>query len=904
MVLKRCVGIGILMISFYNFLQAQSISGRVIDEQGAPLPYASIIVRNTDIGAVSNQEGYFRIQLQPNTNYQLRIQYVGYRTRDTTILTRTGDIMINIKLSPESLTLPTVTIDGQNEDPAYTIMRRAIGKASYHANQINAYRAKVYIKGSGRLLKVPFLFKNKIKKELAKEGIDSTVAFTQESVSRLSYKRPGQYKDTVISMLASGQDNNTSPMGFIYSSFYDAQVSGSVSPLAPTAFQIYKFEYLGYIEDHGVIINKIKVTPKGRGDQVFEGLIYITDQLWSIHSLDLITSIWGIQFSIKQVFSPVQSEVWMPVDQIYDVKGDVFGFGFSYKYLAHLSDYKITLNPDVQVALTVLDDKLNKDESKVANEVIQKNSNPFNINELKQGQELSAKQLRKMMKEYEKKEIESLPSRDTATAFFSESAQVIDSMAVRRDSLYWAEIRPVALTTYELKGYSIIDSVSTKKAIADKKKKESKDSSTLNISIGSEGSEMSIHKANKGFQLKHLLYGANYKLDSSNHYLKLHAIPTTINFNSVDGYRLALITELGSQSSKAHPVQWNLKPELLYTFSRKELNYKLTATLKRPETKQFKNPWSWTVEGGHYAESFNNQLTTNSYLNTAYSLLFKKNYLKLYEKNYLRSDIAVKLNKAIGFNASIEWADREELLNTTNYSYFNRKKTYTANTPILWGDRVANISSHRALISNLQLNWTPFYSMVVTNGYKSEDRSNSPVFSLQYKKGWATEDSPFDLVSIGIRHHVAIGAGDDLDYHIQAGTFPNVNRPSYFHNFVQFPGNQYIFSPTDPNKYFRMLDYHLFSTNRSYASLLSNYQFRRFLFTTSPWVRKRGIRENIILNALTTSDKPVYGELGYSINYLFRFLRIEAVTSWHDFKYRDFAIRFGVATGFENLFKF
>ena len=46
---------------------------------------------------------------------------------------------------------------------------------------------------------------------------------------------------------------------------------------------------------------------------------------------------------MKQVYAPVKDNIWMPIDQIFDVGGNVFGFGFDYKYLAHLSDYNCLL---------------------------------------------------------------------------------------------------------------------------------------------------------------------------------------------------------------------------------------------------------------------------------------------------------------------------------------------------------------------------------------------------------------------------------------------------------------------------------------------------------------------------------------------------------------------------------
>jgi hypothetical protein len=53
---------------------------------------------------------------------------------------------------------------------------------------------------------------------------------------------------------------------------------------------------------------------------------------------------------------------------------------------------------------------------------------------------------------------------------------------------------------------------------------------------------------------------------------------------------------------------------------------------------------------------------------------------------------------------------------------------------------------------------------------------------------------------------------------------------------------------------------------------------------------------------LLTPESQQYAEVGYGINYILRVLRIEFVTSWQDYKYQDFAVRFGVATDFKSVF--
>ncbi len=897
----------LVLIYVFSFLQSnsQNIKGMVTDDRGIELPFATVQVTGTGLGAVTNADGYYSLRLDPGS-YRIRFQFVGYKTKDTTLNLVNSDKTINISLKPEAVTLPTAVITGDNEDPAYTIMRRTIAKAPYHANQIDRFSARVYIKGSGRLLKVPFLFRKRIKKELAKEGIDSTVAFTQESVSRLSYKRPGQYRDTVISIRSSGDDNNTSPMNFISSSFYEPKVAGAVSPLAPNSFSIYNFEYMGFIEDQGTIINKIKVTPKSRGDQVFEGSLYIADQLWNIHSLQLTTYVWGIEFSMKQVYAPVKDNIWMPIDQIFDVGGNVFGFGFDYKYLAHITDYKITPNPEISIPLVVLDDKRDKMESEKANSIITtKRSNP-SFQDLNAGQELSAKQLRKMMKEYKKKEMDSIPEAkqiEEMGSSFAESKQYMDSTAKTRDSIYWMEIRPVALTEHEIKGYSRFDSL----AKMEKKKEEAKkkkDSTVLNINLGSEGTEMNLSRNTSVFKLTHLLTGAKYNFNNKKNFFNLYPTLSYIHFNTVEGYQGTFKVGLGNNKLKDTKYRWEIIPSVGYSFAMKKVNYQLEYKLNNVEKPKSVDhiPWSLRIKGGDLPASFNPAIERGSVLNDVYSIFFKKNYLKLYNKKMLGAEFNINPSQSTDLRAWVEYQQRDPLVNNSHFSLADKSRSYSSNVPENTGIGIdlKELDAHDAFMIQSTFSWTPFYKYVVSNGFKAKDRSNSPKFTVSLK-GSVAGESKFSHLNASIRQHVKIGAGDDWDVELSYGTF--IDKPEYFQDFKHFNGNQFIFSPSDPIKFFRTLPYFSYSTQKSNISFLSNYQFRKFIFTTIPYLRRKGIRENILANGLWTKEHGDYAELGYSINYLFRFLRLEAVTTWENRVYKDVQFRFGLATGFDQLFR-
>lgn len=882
--------ISAFFIFFPSILSAQGLKGHVTNLQGEALPFASIFIVDSKQGIASNIEGEYSLNLTPG-KYRIRIQYLGYEQLDTTLQIGNTMLVYNPVMKPEIVELAEATISGKGEDPAYTIMRRAIAKAKYHALQVDEYKAMVYVKGSGRLVKVPGLFKKRIMRELKEEGIDSTVAFTQESVSKLHYIRPDQYRDTVVSIRTSGDDNNTSPMGFIYSSFYDPNVVNGISPLAPDAFNHYRYEYLGFIESDGNVINKIKVIPRGKGDHVFEGVIYIVDDVWSIHSLDLTTYIWGIRFDMQQQFDPILPNVWLPVHEIYDVSGSVFGFGFEYRYFARLSNYEIQLNPDLEIPIIVLDDKLDKEEIKEAEARQEHESFNNGLSGLDPGEELSGKQLRKLLSNYEKEEIEALPEVDTIQ-IGSTSQQVIDSTAYKRDSNYWEEVRPMPLTDYEVRGYARLDSIAANPPQPGEDDDDPQD--TVSLTLSDEGFAANVKHRDK-FQILHLITGGKYDL-GDHLFLKLKGPLQSFNYNTVDGFHGGYQISIGNRADKK--LNWEAGPLVRYNIARESFNYE-------GELRFFGKGWALQFNGGKMPKQYSYDYPISPYSNTLFTLIGNRNHLKEYEQTFFKAGYEQEITGGVGFELTGEYAERVRLTNNTDIVFIDNKKLlFTSNDPLHIEGAPGLFNDHTAVISDFSIWFQPFWEYKVSHGTKVKDYSGSPSLTLRYRKGWEEENHPFDFMSANFRHKLAIGAGSLLSMNINAGKFIGDNKPVYFHDFAHFPGNRVLVTPLDPVKSFRMLHYYQYSTDDEYVFGLFNYQFRRLALTQFDYFRRQGIRENILLNALLTDESKQYAELGYALNYVFRFMRIEFVTSWQDYKYQDFALRLGIATDFQSIFGF
>ncbi|RKD20154.1 SusC/RagA family protein [Pelobium manganitolerans] len=90
--------------------QSGDISGKVVDENDAPLPGASVTVMQTNKGTVTDASGNFRL-VGLSGNVSLAVNFIGYETA-TRNLTLKGDQQINFKLKPSATQLNELVVIG------------------------------------------------------------------------------------------------------------------------------------------------------------------------------------------------------------------------------------------------------------------------------------------------------------------------------------------------------------------------------------------------------------------------------------------------------------------------------------------------------------------------------------------------------------------------------------------------------------------------------------------------------------------------------------------------------------------------------------------------------------------------------------------------------------------------
>jgi len=458
-------------ISFVLQSFAQQLSGKTLDENGQPLPFATIHILGTTTGTTSNSNGAYYLKLDPG-KHTIVIQFVGYRKEQKEIEVGSADIEMNFQLLPEVFNLSEVVVIA-GENPADRVIREAIKKRKFYLQEVNAYSCDVYIKGLQRLDTFP-------EKILGiKLTLDTGIVYLSESISELKFMQPDRISERMISSKVSGNNrgfswNQASDMmiNMYESTFIIDGLSERpfVSPIANNAFLFYDYELVGVIQEEDRLINKIKLLPKRATDPVFDGHIYIVEDEWRIHSVDaLLTKSRGIEFvdslTLSQVFAKAKHDIWMPISQRFTFMFKVFGIKGSGHFNAVYSDYNVEPNYEL----------LTKNDIKIEDPVIL----------------------------FKKED-------------FTKEIMFVEEGSNEKDSAYWQSARPIPLSAVEIRDYHDKDSI-----------RVVKDSKVYKDSVDVERNKLTIGKL--------LLSGYSVHRTWDEKRFDLPTILSSFQYNTVEG---------------------------------------------------------------------------------------------------------------------------------------------------------------------------------------------------------------------------------------------------------------------------------------------------------------------------------------------------------------------------------
>jgi len=775
------------------FGQTLTLSGRVTDEAGKAVPFTSVYLKNTSRGTSANSEGSYQIKLAPGS-YELVFKAIGFRQFSREVLISANQ-ELNVTLASEVYELKDVVIRSDGEDPAYAIMRKAIRKRKTHLKEVDSYTTEVYIKGMQKLLAAPKKFLGKDVAKMGKEmGLDSNrqgIIYLSESESRLSFMQPDRFREEMVSSKVSGSNRAfsfnraTDVKVNFYENYQDWEGLSNrpiISPLADNALFYYRYKYIGSAIENGETVNKIQVIPRRDSDPVFRGNIYIIEDRWRLHSLDVfLTKEANINFvdtlKIHQQFIPVNTKVWMPSTVRFDFTGGLLGFRFGGYFMAMYKNY------DLGPALKRED--------------------------------------------------------------FSEILRITREVN-RKDSAYWAQARPIPLTAEEKSDYRKKDTLAARR--------ESKPYLD------------SLDRVSNKFKPLSFLIGSGYNPSDrfKKEFYHFNSIASSVFYNTVEGfganYGASYRKQIDSLSNKYVSLSGNVR----YGFSSQDLYGSLSGSLPVKKT-------NVGLSLGSDVLDLNNLGSLPVLGNSINSLFYERNFMKLYEKKFVRLWASRRISGGLVASVTTEWGRRKSLSNTTDYTFIDEKdREFSSNNPFNPLSDEPLFPENNSFRVGLRATYEFSKEYATYPSGRVYQPSKYPRLGLSYTGSFRNilgSDTRFDLLSFDIsKEDIKLGLYGKSSFFLGAGKFLNSDQ-MYYPDYKHFVGTQSLGYTPKINS-FLFLDYYQFSTADKYLEGHFEHNFSGFITNKLPLIRKLKLQEIAGANYLATPALKNYSEVYFGLQYL------------------------------------
>lgn len=464
---------------------------------------------------------------------------------------------------------------------------------------------------------------------------------------------------------------------------------------------------------------------------------------------------------------------------------------------------------------------------------------------------------------------------------FGRTIMKYDTSFNKKDSNYWNSTRPVALENDEKRNFIFKDSVS-------KIQQDSTRSRAYRDSLRRNQKPITIKGVAWSGQ-RHSWYGKNSTLSWN-----MKPLLPQVEYNTVEGLSLNLEQTYNYSNSKSnynYQLDWNTR----YGFSNSHLNSFGDLTI-RPKKYGYRNRYL-KLSGGKRVSQFNQDNPIDPLTNAAYTLLGKRNYMKLYENWFGRVEYNNKLESGLRINFHAVYEDRIPLMNTTDYSFFDKGRQMLPNHP--YELAAIPFEKHQAFVAGLTLSWQPGQRYIEYPWGKMPLGSNKPVFELEYNKGIKSvfgSDVDFDKWKFSMADNMNFKMGGEFKYRLGIGGFLN-SRSVSIPDLQHFNGNQTFYNIKYLNS-FQLAPYYRYSNAEEfYAFGHAEHHFNGLLTNKIPLFNR--LRWNLVAGANTffVNKDNYYVEVFAGLENIFKLFRVDFVNAYQP----GLGNKFGVRIGFGGL---
>lgn len=450
--------------------------------------------------------------------------------------------------------------------------------------------------------------------------------------------------------------------------------------------------------------------------------------------------------------------------------------------------------------------------------------------------------------------------------FGSEIVSFADNANKKEDN-YWIQNRPVPLTDEEVTNYHKKDSIQTVRK-----------SQTYLDSIDAKGNKFKILKTITGYTYKNSFQNWRFNYQGLLNF-------SSVSFNTVQGWNFG--TGFSFQKSNDEKGKYtSISTDLNYGFAEDRLRVKGSFYHRFNN----KNRAYIGITGGSDVSQINNAEPISNFINSVSTLFFKNNYMKLYNKEFVKANYGQEVVNGLFVNGSLEYENRHVLFNNTDYTLIKNDDLYLSNDPLQpYNYTSIPFEKHHIIKATLSTRIHFGQKYISRPDGKMNIRNNDyPVVSLQYTKAFGASNSnyEYDFVAARIDYDKTLGNKGDFAFRLKGGKFFNADAISFI-DYKHFNGNQtHVNFRSDYLNAFNLLPYYSNSTNDAYLETHLEHNFKGYIMNKIPLLNK--LQWNLVggFHQINVSDFKPYQEFTVGFSNIgfgkFRFLRIDYVRAYQN----------------------
>jgi hypothetical protein len=762
--MRRALTIFLLLITSFSYSQ-YVVKGNVLDEYGHGVPGVRVAVENSTYGVPTNAKGAYFLEVSEKGKLGITFSMLGFESKTDSVEVENKINILDITLVEQSTELNTVEIYADKRDIAKEVIKAVIDNKKHMKRQYESYQCNTYIKTSlEKENRIPFF-----KQDEEPEGRQKMNFIESYSISR--YQASNTYKEEVI----AHQDFSDKSSSEVVVS---ADFSNPNSLLPSQAIEYNPYVFFEKVEDgefdpYQNLINLPKVSSRPLVSPIaINAFVNYKFFLKSIFIEDG-QKIYDIILEPRFKESPLFSGNLFIIDSLWVIKS--MDLAINSAAMEYFKDFRI------------IQDYENVD----GNWVPVRREFIYTIND---GTDVVMANTRASHTNYEfdisfdKNEFKNVVMEYREDAF-------------EKDSLYWAETRPIQLKPEELKFIQEQDSIAKELA-------------------SDEYVDSVNHVFNKVTFWDVVLSGVGFRNREKKQEIFINPLISQVIPFGIGGYRHRLGGNYSKEFKNAHKIAVDGKID--YGFRNKDVKGDLGVEY----TFLPKRFGSFKIRGGDNYD----WITMEQSLTNFFS---RGNYVR---KTFIGCSQRLELTNGLYGRLSYDYSKRQSI---TGLDFAPWTDTLYA---IGFWDYPQDYETYTVSIFELELLYRFKQKYVLKQGKKIIVGTEYPQLRFVYKKGIPDmfgSDVNFNYFEIGASDEVTFGTFGKMKWDVEAGSFIGDQNNLDNVQFIEqkfFRGSDFFFF-SNPLQTMQLLD-STFNTARPFVQAYAIHHFNGSLMGKIPLINK------------------------------------------------------------------